>query len=94
MMPKTKDLLAGYGWQINAKNIAGYKGFKDSHVVLTANQLEYPWTAPRSSGAGFRDGTAWAMDVAAIACRCTSVYFSQTHDQNKVRFPFTVEEFA
>ena len=52
MMPKTKDLLAGYGWRINAKNINPYLGFVGSHVILTANELEYPWVPPRSSAAG------------------------------------------
>ena len=80
MIERAKNLLAGYGWDINPKGISKFTGYIGSYTVLTANLLAYPWIAPVSSAAGFVDGTAWTTDKLAIKVRCTKVYFGETFD--------------
>lgn len=87
-MSAAKDLLAGYGWQINAKSQQQYIGFKNCFTFLSTNNLAYPFIAPKSSSAGFNEAQ-WMTDKRAIDVRCISVEFKESHDQERERFPFT-----
>ena len=79
MIEKAKDLLAGYGWEINPKGISGYIGFKDCYTILTSNKLAYPWIAPVRSAVGFKFSD-WQTDKTANEFRCRKVYFDKTYD--------------